>query len=119
MNRRLIVLAILGIVGVAAGCLDDSITGTRALTLTFTPDQTTVNVLDVVRFDYFATGTNVVGVLADYGDGVADTAEAGGGTVETGGFFEHSFLAAGSYVVTGEVQAGNGILQETVTITVN
>jgi PKD repeat protein len=119
MNRRLLTLAIVGIVGAAAGCLDDSITGTRPLSFTFTADQTTINALDVVRFDYTATGTQIVGVVADYGDGVADTAQAGGGTVSTGGTFEHSFLAPGSFVVTGQVQAANGTLTETITITVN
>ena len=62
----------LGCVAVSA-CLDESITGTRPLTLTISVDPSTVVVDEVVTATYDATGTGLVGIIVNWGDGVVDS----------------------------------------------
>lgn len=104
---------------VAAGCLDDSITGTRPLTMAITVEPETASVNEMVTARYQATGTGIYGIIMDWGDGVVDSIQLSGTVVDAAGPIEHEYLVAGEYQVHGRVEAQNGNLTSTVPVVIN
>lgn len=105
------------VVLVTAGCLDNSITGVRPLTLTLTVEPATAAVGDSITFRYTATGTDLSSIAMDYGDGETGSAPSlGAGAVGMTGFLKHAYAAAGSYVATGTAYDNTGALSREVTV---
>ncbi len=119
--RRKIILAGLLVVGVfGAGCLDDSITGTRPVTLSIAAESETAAVGDPVTVSFSATGTGLISVTMDWGDGgVIDTVSLGGQPVEAAGRVEHTYSEAGSYTITGTASASNGTASSQTTVQIS
>ena len=115
--RAIKLLATLLLVGtVASGCLDDSITGTRAVTLTIVVDMQSAAVGESVTVSYNATGTGIASVVIDWGDGESTPIEFVNRPVEATGVVEHAYSAAGSYTITGTVNASNGVVTSEATV---
>ena len=72
-----------------SGCLDDSITGTRPLTFSFSASPTTASVGQTITFSYEGTGTLIQGVIVEYGDGAIDSVFTPGSVIEVGGVLDH------------------------------
>ena len=108
--------ALLWVGTVASGCLDDSITGTRAVTLTIDVDVQSAAVGEPVTVSYDATGTGIASVVVDWGDGESTPAEFQGRPVEATGVVEHAYSDAGSYAITGTVTASNGVVTSEATV---
>ena len=90
------------VVLVAASCLDNSITGVRPLTLTLTAEPATTLVGDSITFRYTATGTDLLVIQMDYGDGETGSIPSlSSGAVNMSGYVAHAYSAAGTYVATG------------------
>ena len=105
------------VVLVTAGCLDNSITGVRPLTLTLTVEPATAAVGDSITFRYVATGTDLSTIVMDYGDGETGSVPSlGAGAVGMTGFLKHAYAAAGSYVATGTAYDNTGALSQEVTV---
>lgn len=104
---------------VTAGCLDDSITGSRPLTMAITVEPETASVNETVTARYTATGTGIYGIVMDWGDGVVDSIQLSGTVVNASGPIEHDYLVAGDYQVHGRVEAQNGNLTSSVPIVIN
>lgn len=105
--------------GVVAGCIDDSITGTRPLSFSMSASATTVLVNTDVTFAYAATGTQLQHVWVAYADGEADTVFFGGNILMAEGTLTHAFATTGSFVVSGGARAMAGTETQQVTIQVN
>ena len=118
MGYRTRVFAILLLACAAASCLDDSITGTRALTFSLTSDLTSAIVDQTITFNYAATGTSMVGVIVTYGDGVADSVFTPGNVVEASGEFTHVWTAVEA-TSCRRVRTLFGIETDEITITIN
>jgi PKD repeat protein len=101
---------------VASGCLDDSITGTRAVTLTILVDVQSAAVGESVTVSYDATGTSIASVIVDWGDGEQTPVEFDIRPVEATGAVEHAYSDAGSYTITGTVNASNGVVTSEATV---
>ena len=115
--RAIKLLATLLLVGtVASGCLDDSITGTRAVTLTIVVDMQSAAVGESVTVSYNATGTGIASVVVDWGDGESTPVEFQSRPVEATGVVEHAYSDAGSYTITGTVNASNGVVTSEATV---
>lgn len=119
MDRLWRALGIALVVAVAGACLDDSITGTRELTLSVTVDENTALVDSVVTARYSATGTGLLGVVFEWGDGMADTLALSGTVVVISGPVEHTYTTAGTFSIIGTIEAQNGIISDTATIQIN
>lgn len=117
-SRSLLTLALLAAVGATAACIDDSVTGTRALGVTISASPTSVPVGDTVQFDVTGQGTNVVAIIVAFGDGAADTLTYPA-AVEVIDITKHAYDAPGSYEAVGTVLASNGQLSDEVVVTVN
>ena len=117
-SRRATMWAIAVAVSLAAGCLDDSITGLRTLTLTLTVEPATAAVGDSITFRYAATGTDLFAITLDYGDGQTGSVPllGGAGVVESTGFLKHAYAEAATYVVTGTAIDNTGVLSREVTV---
>lgn len=102
-----------------SACLDDSITGTRPLSMVITVDQPTALVDSTVTARYEATGTGLLGVIINWGDGVVDSLALSGTVVTISGPADHVYTAAGSYDIVGTVQAQNGIQTSQTSIQIN
>ncbi len=114
------ILAGLLVVGAfGAGCLDDSITGTRPVTLSIATESETAAVGDPVTVSFSATGTGLISVTMDWGDGVIDTVSLGGQPVEAAGRVEHTYSEAGSYTITGTASASNGTASSQTTVQIS
>ena len=102
----------------ATGCLDDSITGARPLTLTLTVEPATAVVGDSITFRYAATGTDLFSIVLDYGDGEIGSAPLLGGltAVELTGSLKHAYAEAANYVATGTASDITGMLSRQVTV---
>jgi len=108
--RAIAFFAALLLVGtVVSSCLDDSITGTRAVTLTITVNVPTAAVGDSVTVTYDGTGTSIAAVVVDWGDGESTTVEFIGRPVEASGFVQHVYSETGAYNITGTLTASNGL----------
>ena len=108
MRRIAFFAALLAVGTVSTACLDDSITGTRPVTLVITAAPPTAAVGEPVTVTYSATGTGLISVVVDWGDGATDTVSLGGLPVEAAGNLEHTYSDAGSYEITGRTSAQNG-----------
>jgi hypothetical protein len=103
---------------VASACLDDSITGTRPLSLSVTVAPS-ANVNELVTAQYSATGTGLFNLIVDWGDGVVDSLPLSGIVVEISGPVEHTYAVTGSFDITGTVEARNGTISDQAAILVN
>lgn len=119
MRRTLLRLGALLLVATAvSACLDDSITGTRPLSITITPSATSTTAGSSLDFEFFATGRGLSLVTLDYGDGAIDSVTFSG-PVEAGGDLVHTYSAAGMFTVVGAATGIDGVTADTLTITVN
>lgn len=118
MITRFAKLLALALPLMAAGCLNNEITGTRDLTFTMTADAETATVDQVVTFLYSATGTSLTSVVVDFGDD-EEIARGYFGAVEITDFVEHAFTAAGTYTVVAAATAENGVATDSVTVVVS
>lgn len=112
-------LAAMALVGATAACLDDSITGTRALGFTLSSDLTTVAIGEDVTFSLAAQGTGLRVVRVDFGDGVVDSTIFQPSTLEATKELVHSYTGSGSFMVRGMAEANDGTARDSVLITVN
>ena len=119
MRRTAFLAGLLVACAVAAGCLDDSITGTRPITLSISAASQTAAVGEVVTVTYSATGTGLIEVIVEWGDGAVSTVTLGGLIVEADGSVEHTYSAAGSYDITGTASAANGTASSEVTVQIS
>ncbi len=108
----------MALLGVTTACLDDSITGTRPLSFSFTADVTTPMVGQDVTFSFAATGTGLSRVAIDFGDGVVDTTTYVG-PIEATGQAIHAYGSTGIFVVRGEAVANAGVASDEINVTVN
>jgi len=106
------------VVLVTVGCLDNTITGVRPLTLTLTVEPATAAVGDSITFRYAATGTDLFAIALDYGDGQTGSVPllGGAGVVESTGFLKHAYAEAATYVATGTAIDNTGVLSREVTV---
>jgi len=111
-------LALTALMIVGSACLDDSITGSRPLSLSFTANPTSSSVGQTVTFRYAATGPRIQGVIMEYGDGSVDSVFTPGTVVEVEGVLEHEYEIAGTFQVVGRLETAQTFLAETVTIQV-
>lgn len=102
----------------ASGCLDDSITGTRPLTMAITVEPESAAVAEIVTARYSATGTGLLGVIVDWGDGVVDSVSLSGVAVSASGPVEHEYTTEGTYEIVGTAEAQNGVLSSQATVTI-
>lgn len=120
MKRPLLALSLLAGVGVAAGCLDDSITGTRPLSFSLTASSSTAAVGDSITFTYEATGTSIFGVVMAFGDGVVDTVVAQTpNIVEWSEEVRYAYTAPGTFRVVGRVETAGGGRADTVDVVIS
>jgi hypothetical protein len=120
MRRPLYLFASFVAVGIAAGCLDDSITGTRPVSFTLVAEPASAPVGDSITFTYTATGTSIYGVVINYGDGVIDTISAESpNQVERTESLRYAYASAGSFQVIGRVESAAGIRSDTVEVQVS
>lgn len=103
----------------ASACLDDSITGTRPLTIEIDVDPATAVVDEVVTVRYVVTGTGLAGVIVDWGDGAVDSIPFIGSAVEAEGPVAHQYSATGTYDIVGTVEGLNGALSDEASVVVN
>ena len=86
--------------------------------ITLSVNRTSAPVGQPFEFTYEATGTFLAGVILDYGDGAVDTIRAPGAQ-RMSGRPQHSFSAAGSFVVTATaVEASDSTASDTETVEV-
>ena len=119
MRRTTFFVGLLLVGTVAVGCLDDSITGTRPVTILITAQPATAAVDQPVTVSYTATGTGLQSVIVEWGDAVIDTVTFSGLAVEAAGGVEHAYSDVGSYDITGTVSAGNGTASTGITVQIN
>jgi len=119
MRRTTILLMLTAVAFVAGGCLDDSITGTRDVSITLTATSTTAGVNEAITVDYEATGTGLLSVVLDWGDGESETILLSGTGISAGGILQHSYSAPGTYTVTGTTTASNGTASSELTVQIS
>lgn len=119
MSFRRRLLALITVVGLPlVACLDDSITGSRAISITLEVEPATTPVDESVTFTFVATGTDIAAVLVDFGDGTADTLTYPN-PVEVADERSHTYTAPGSYTAVGTVVTPSGRGTDEVVVTVN
>ena len=98
-----------------ASCLGGDTAGlVHDLTMSVSASTTTAGVGVDVDFSVEATGPLVVGIIVDYGDGIADSLETAAGVNSVMRRFTHAFLAEGNFLVEGiVVDARDGRLSDT------
>jgi len=101
-----------------AACLDD-ITATRPLTLSVEASAATALVGEEITFTAIATGTRLVRITFDFGDGSEATEKTYPGFVEITDFAVHAYDVAGTYVITVEAVANQGTIMDEVTVVVS
>lgn len=116
-TRSALVLIALMLAG--SGCLDDSITGTRPLTFSFSADPTSASVGQTIIFSYQATGTRIQGIIVEFGDGAVDSVFTPGTVVLVSGTMEHEYTTAGAFEVVGRLETSQAFLSDTLTIQVD
>ena len=112
MTRRLRASLILAAVAVGAGCLDDSITGTRPLDVRLTVTPTSAAVGETVTASFNATGTGLQGVILD-------SLVLSGIAVEAGQDIEHAYSAVGSYTISARAEDQTGARTATTAVQIN
>ena len=103
----------------AWGCLDDSITGERPLTIELSLSPTTASVAETVTASFSATGSGLQGVILDWGDGVVDSLALSGRVVEAASDLDHVYGTAGSFQVTATVEDQTGSDSASRTVEIN
>lgn len=111
-------LLLMAAVSSLSSCLDDSITGTREISISLVADPATVAPDEPVTFSFEATGRDIGAVLVDYGDGTADTLSFPN-PIEVADQLVHSYDSPGSYTAVGTVVAVGGRNSDEVVVTVN
>lgn len=119
MMRLVRATVVVAAVAVGAGCLDDSITGTRPLTLDLSVQPSTAAVADTVTATWTATGTGLQGVIVDWGDGRLDSLSLGGLAVEAGQDVDHVYTIGGTYTVTARAEDQTGARTASATVEIN
>lgn len=112
-------VVLVAMVAALAGCLDDSITGTRPLSMQVEVTPATAAVAEDVLATYATTGTGIFRVIVAWGDGLADTVEYSGTAVEASQSVVHQYAAPGTFLVIGAVTARNGVLSDSVSVVIN
>ncbi len=82
--------------GLLAACSDSLVEGGRPLTVSISADKSVAAVGDSIVYRVEATGNNLVGLVVDFGDGVADSTSASG-AVSAGVVRSHIYAEAGDY----------------------
>lgn len=118
MSRLRLAAAIVTMAAVATGCLDDSITGERPISIELDITPASPMVDENVRAVFNATGTGLRGVLVDWGDGVVDSVAMSGLVVEATSFVDHTYTVAGEYPVTARVEDQTSSQSTTTTVIV-
>jgi hypothetical protein len=116
---RPIGISLLVFVVASSACLDDSITGTRPLTMDLEVSPASAAVGEDVTARYATTGSGIYGVVVTWGDGVADTIPYSGIAVEATQPVVHRFAAPGTFLIRATVTAGNGTLADTASVVIN
>jgi hypothetical protein len=103
----------------AGGCSSTSTDFGQPLSITLTADRdVAVAGVDTVTFRYDAAGTDLVGIVLDFGDGQVDSLSAQGATT-AGATREHVYADPGTFFAVAEVlEAFGGSLADTVVIEV-
>jgi hypothetical protein len=105
MIRRLALVLMLALA--APGC--DAITDVaRELSLSFSTDRQNIRAGEQFRLQYEATGASLVEIVIDPGDGSEIESVNLGGSQSADGFIPHTYGAAGTYEVVGQVREFNG-----------
>jgi PKD repeat protein len=119
MRSSLRALAV--VVGVAAGwgCLDDSITGERPLTIQLTVAPASALVTETVTATFEATGSGIQGVILDWGDGLVDSLVLSGRVVEAASDLDHIYGVSGTFTVTAIVEDQTGTDSASRTVEIN
>jgi hypothetical protein len=119
MNSRKTSFAVLAVtLLVTAACLDNSITGTRTLTIALTASATSVEIAETVTASVSATGTGLQGILIEWGDGVVDSLPLTGTAVSAQSNFDHEYQVVGSYTVVATAEDQSGGISDSTSVTV-
>ena len=112
VSKALVVPAALAVL---ASCIGGDTAGlVHDLTMSVSASTTTAAVGIDVDFSFEATGPLVVGIIVDFGDGLADSLETFAGVNSIMGSFTHAFLIEGNFLVEGiVVDARDGRLSDT------
>ena len=97
----------------------DRVVSVSPLTIDLTANDSTVAVGVDVTFRYLATGTSIAEVNIDFDDGGLFEENFPPGLVEAEDLVTHTYVAAGTYVVTAEVVVSTGSVVDSVTVEVN
>jgi hypothetical protein len=113
---RLLCVLLLSATG---GCSSTSTDFGQPLSITLTADRdVAVAGVDTVTFRYDAAGTDLVGIVLNFGDGQVDSLSAQGATT-AGATREHLYSDPGTFFAVAEVlEAFGGSLADTVVIEV-
>ncbi len=113
MKKQILMAAALaaGATGTVAACSDSIVEGGLPLTVSITADRTVAEVGDSVVYSAEATGTNLVGLALDFGDGAVDSTAASG-AVRAGITRAHAYGAAGTYVAKATAVDVQGLVVE-------
>jgi len=118
MGHAVRIAVVLAVVATASGCLDD-VTGTRPLSISLTSDITSATTGQDVTFTFEAQGTGLSKVTIAFGDSEFAEHTYPSSAVEAAGFSTHSYASAGVYTVVATVDASNGTLADSLSVTVN
>jgi hypothetical protein len=110
-------LLIAALLTVALGCSSSSTDAGEPLSITLTVDRTTgLAAVDTFSFHYEATGTDILGVVLDFGDGQADSLSALG-AARAGATRNHVYGSAGVFSASARVlEAFGDLLADTVVV---
>jgi hypothetical protein len=113
--RTMVLVSVLA----SAACFDDSITGTRPLTMDLDVSPRSAAVGQDVTARYTTTGSGIFRVIVAWGDGAADTVAYSGAAVEASQPVVHRFDAPGTFLIQAAVTAGNGTRSDTASVVIN
>lgn len=108
-----------GVLLLGLGCSDSSIGGGNPLSITLTVDPVVgVAAVDTFTFQYDAEGTDLLGVVLDFGDGQVDSLSALG-AVTAGATRLHVYEDPGTYsAIASVIEAVGATLADTVSVEV-
>ncbi len=100
-------LVLMALVG-ALACSGGSVEVGNPLTISLTVDRTVgTAAVDTFTFQYQATGTNLLGVVLEFGDGQADSL-AGQGASSAGARRKHVYAEEGTYRAVARAEEAFG-----------
>jgi hypothetical protein len=112
-NRR---AAYLVLALAAAGCSSIETTDPGPTTIELTADRTSAATGEEIEFTFSGTGSSIIAVMLDYGDGAQERVDASGAT-SAAGRRTHAFSEAGAFVVTATIEdAITGSVSDEVTV---